>query len=43
MSKDLNKHQISTELRIVYITRDGSVFVDLEEAIRHSKRKKYRL
>ena len=36
----MDKYNITTELHIVYIAKDGSKFVTLDEAISHSKKRK---
>ena len=36
----MDKYNITTELHIVYIAKDGSKFVTLDEAIAHSKKRK---
>ena len=39
-NKEMDKYKITTELHIVYIAKDGSKFVTLDEAIAHSKKRK---
>ena len=36
----MNKYKITTELHSVYIAKDGSKFVTLDEAIAHPKKRK---
>ena len=39
-NKEMDKYKITTELHSVYISKDGSKFVTLDEAIAHSKKRK---
>ena len=39
-NKEMDKYKVTTELHIVYIAKDGSKFVTLDEAIAHSKKRK---
>ena len=39
-NKEMDKYKITAELHSVYIAKDGSKFVTLDEAIAHSKKRK---